>query len=214
MNRPFKPAPARALPRGPAHYWALMQAAGSRGFLIHELVGQCNGRAYGTLASYVWWAVEAGVVVVVGREPARQPGAEDAVRYAVVKPLRSAPVVRREDFTGLRGRVQGQLWTAMRVLPQFTVREIAAVSSTEEVAVQPVVASKFVKRLFRAGLLTGVVQPRKGAPGTKGATAGIYRLKPAFNRGPRPPAIIGVRVYDFNVGAFVGDTVDGSEVAA
>ncbi len=219
MIRPFIPPAGKPLPRGPEHYWTLMQGAGARGFLIHELVGQCNGRTYTTLHVYVLALRDMGVLAVIGREPARQPGAEDAVRYVIVKPLRSAPVIRRDTFTGLRGRGQAQLWTAMRALPQFTVREIAIVASTEEVPVQPVVASKYVKRLFRAGLLTAVVRPAKGAPGTVGPRPGVYRLKPSFNRGPRPPSVIGGRVFDFNVTAWVGGRVDGrdddgSEVAA
>ncbi len=209
MNRPFAPAQARPLPRGPEHYWTLMQQAGARGFLVHELVGQCNSRAYGTLSSYVVTLRTMGVLQEIGREPARQPGAEDAVRYAVVKPLRSAPGDPTRHLHRPARPVQEQLWTAMRALPQFTVREIAIVSSTEEVPVQPMVASKYVKRLFRAGLLTAVTRPAKGAPGMVGPVAGVYRLKPGFNRGPRPPAVIGGRIYDFNVSRFVGEPIDG-----
>ena len=210
MNRPFAPPLKRPLPRGPEHYWKVMQEAGTKGFLIHELVGQTNSRSYTTLHLYVLALRDMGAIREIGREPARQPGADDAVRYAVVKTLRAAPVIRRSDYTGRRGRGQEQVWTAMRALPQFTVAELAAVASTEDVGIQPVVASKYVKRLFRAGLLTAVVRPDKSSPGRRpGARAGVYRLKPSFNRGPRPPAIIGNRVFDFNVSAYVGEPIDG-----
>ncbi len=213
MNRPFAPSLAKPLPRGPEHYWRLMQAAGARGFLVGELVGQCNGRSYRTLHLYVLALRDIGAVIEAARQPARQPGAHDAIRYVVARALRSAPVIRRESYTGRRGRVQEQLWTAMRALPQFSVAELAAVASTEEVAVKPMVASRYVKRLFRAGLLLAVVRPDKSSPGrAPGARAGIYRLRPSANRGPRPPAVIGDRVYDFNAGMFVGGSIDGSDV--
>lgn len=206
MNRPFQIE--IQLPRGPDHYWKMMIGFGAKGFTLGELAGCTNGVAYNTVKDYVTRLRQAGVIKIVGEE--KPIGGIKVNRYAVAKVTTDAPVVRRREYTGERGRIQQQIWTAMRSLSAFTIAELAVAASTEECAVKPHTADQYVRRLINAGIVL-VVKPylkgEKGRPFGAGAVAGVYRLTKAGNTGPKPPKIFkSTFVFDPNKNRIVGKT--------
>lgn len=207
MNRPFN-VPI-ALPRGPEHYWKVAREFGATGFTLSDLAGCTNGVARSTVKHWIGDMVAAGVLKVVGARKAI--AGRDAHVYAVAIKAAKAPVQRRADYTGERGRIQQQLWTAMRTLGQFGIRELAAAASTDDLAIKPRTAEEYVRRLTRAGVLIVVEPYAKGKPGATGARAGVWRLKKSADTGPRAPKVFKATiVFDANRSAIIGE----SEVSA
>lgn len=194
-----------ALPRGPEHYWRMMgeltRSAG--GFTVTDIWQLTNSRSRKTVKGYIHHCRDIEAIEVVGE------GANGAVSYRVVNPNAAAPVQRRDDFQDRRGRIQEQIWIAMRSLPQFTIRELAVEASTDDVTVCERAAKDYVQALREAGYLTTV------RAGERLKTPGIFRLRPDMGRGPKAPAILRTRfVFDRNTGKPVGPALGTAEDAA
>lgn len=200
MNRPFN-LPV-TLPKGPEHYWAIARKAGPAGITVPELAGCTNGVAYKTVKNWVRSLANAGALKAVGSRPQKgrpQGAGKAAILYAVAIRSAAVPVCRRDSFTGERGQIQQQLWTAMRTLPAFGTIELAASASTDTLPVKPRTAEEYVRRLTRAGLLAVLVDYAKGKPGATGARAGTWRLKSQANTGPLAPKVFSATfVFDAN----------------
>lgn len=204
MNRPFS-LPI-ALPRGPEHYWKIMQELNKDGFTIRDVAGCTNGVSFKTVKTYARNLLAQGIIVKIGERQATY-GATAHV-YKIAKPQRKAPIERRDDFTGARGLTQQQVWTAMRTLAAFSLVELAASASTEEHPVKLRTAENYVRRLVAAGVVEVVKPHRKGAPGAPGAVAGVYRLRPAANSGPLSPKVFNASiVFDPNKNRVLGEAV-------
>lgn len=209
MNRPFQ-IPL-ALPRSPEHYWKVMQQLTAKGFTIRDVAFSSDGVAYSTVKDYARFLLAEGFIKKVGE---RNVGYTMADVYRIAKSSRVAPVLRRETFTGKRGLIQQQVWRAMRTLPAFTLSELAAAASTEEVPVKARTAEEYVRRLLKAGVVT-VVSPYKkgekappGARGSAGAKAGIYQLRRLADTGPLAPKVFAASiVFDPNKNRVVGEAV-------
>lgn len=181
------------LPRGPEHYWTTMceLTRVSGGFTITEIWKCTNGRSRGTIKTYVGYCLKHGDISDVSRPDCK--GRHASVKYRVVNLNACAPIHRRDDYTGERGRIQQQIWSTMRGLDQFTIRELAVEASTDEVPVREGAAKDYVAALLAAGYLL-VVRPSE-----KLKARGVFRLRPAMNTGPKPPAIMKARfVFDRN----------------
>lgn len=203
MNRPFS-IPV-ALPRGPEHYWAAMRAYGSKGFTAHDIACCSEGIAYSTVKTYLAHLLKIGAIKVVSSEKLRATRTTRV--YAVAIKATKAPVQRRADYSGARGRVQQQLWTAMRSLGAFAIRELAAAASTDDLVIKPRTAEEYVRRLTRAGVLMVVEPYAKGKPGATGARAGLWRLKKSADTGPLAPKIFKASiVFDCNRSAIIGES--------
>jgi hypothetical protein len=210
MNRPF--TLPLALPRGPEHYWKLMQAHGPRGFAIQNIALCCDGAAFATVKAYVRYLLKDGHIVKIGEK--KNDYGNTAHVYAVKKRLRAAPVMRREEFTGARGKIQQQCWTAMRTLGTFSIAELAASASIEESPVKSRTAETYIRRLAKAGAVEIVSPYKKGekAPqgqrGSPGAKAGAYRLKRSADSGPLALKIFNASiVFDPNKNRLLGEAV-------
>jgi hypothetical protein len=206
MIRPFQ-LPVH-LPRGPEHYWKMMLEFGARGFTLGELAGCTNGVTYATVKTYVNALLRAGAVKIVGAE--KPMGGIRIHRYAVARATPTAPVERRSSYTGQRGRIQQQIWTAMRSLPNFSLVELAVAASTDDCPVKLRTAENYVRALVGAGVVLAVSPYARGAlkgkPFGSGATAGVYRLTRAGNSGPKPPKIFkSTFVFDPNKNRIVGE---------
>ena len=82
------------------------------------------------------------------------------------------------------------MWRSMRMMAQFTARDLAIHSTTPSVNVSEETAKSYCKMLWRAGFLREIRVSRPGR-------ASIFRL--IRNTGPRPPMIQRVkRVFDPN----------------
>ncbi|QLP98537.1 MAG: hypothetical protein HZY79_15710 [Rhodoblastus sp.] len=92
-------------------------------------------------------------------------------------------------------------------------RGLAFAASTEECPVKPRTAESYVRKLAKAGVLIVLTPYRKGAKGRAGAHAGKWRLKPSRNTGPKPLRAIKGRIYDPNVGRWIGQPKAGSDEA-
>ena len=214
MNMQFSPPVSDQRKQGRDFYWAQAKRFGQAGFTIGELHAKTRGVTYTTVKLYVHALRDIGAVVRIGTKRSRGNGAHQAVLYAVVRSVADPTermILRPSDKTGRR---QQQLWTAMRAVPQFMVRELAAVASTDDIVVSLTLTRTYVTKLLRAGLLQVMIQPRRSPDGLGGSLPGTYRLKPSANTGPAAPRILGHRVYDRNKRDFVGHSTDGSEVSA
>ncbi|MFT4098461.1 MAG: hypothetical protein QM651_15190 [Rhodoblastus sp.] len=202
MNRPFT-VPV-ALPRSPEHYWKIAREFGAKGFTLEQLAGCTNGVAYSTVKNWVYAMVEAGAIGAVGAR--KSSIGLPAKIYAVAIKATKAPVQRRPDYQGSRGRIQQQLWTAMRTLQTFRLPELAASAATEECPVKLRTAEEYVRRLTRAGVLIVVEPYKRGGNGRGvGAKAGVWRLKKSADTGPLAPKVFNATVvFDANRSAIVG----------
>lgn len=209
MNRPFQIDVS--LPRGPEHYWNVMRQLDGKGFTIRDIALCSDGVTYAAVKTYARFLIGEGILKKVSE---RNIGYTKADVYRIAKPSRQAPVLRRETFSGQRGRVQQQLWRAMRTLPSFSITELAAAASTEETPVKPRTAEEYVRRLVRAGVIV-VLEPYKkgekappGMRGKTGAKAGAYRLQKAADTGPLAPKVFSATiVFDPNKNRIVGETI-------
>lgn len=187
-------APTAALPRGPLHYWKEMVAMSRRGgFTITDVHKASNGRSRQTIKDYVLFCAEQGHVALVGDQPTIKNRRANV--YKVCDPRAPAPIQRRADFADDRGRRAQQLWTAIRALRQFTVRELAVAASTDAVTVTVKRAREYVGTLAGAGYLAEV--GHRAHPGL----IARWRLLPAKNTGPKAPATLagGTVLYDRNL---------------
>ncbi|MBY6243918.1 hypothetical protein [Methylosinus sp. Sm6] len=209
MQRPFQID--ISLPRGPEHYWNVMRQLDGKGFTIRDVALCSEGVTYAAVKTYARFLIAEGVIKKVSQ---RNIGYTRADVYRIAKPSRLAPVMRREAFTGQRGRVQQQLWRAMRTLPSFTISELAAAGSTEETPVKERTAETYVRRLIKAGVVA-VIEPYKkgekappGMRGKAGAKAGTFRLQKAADTGPLAPKVFAASiVFDPNKSRVVGETI-------
>ncbi|MBC7168710.1 hypothetical protein [Phenylobacterium sp.] len=107
--------------------------------------------------------------------------------YRLIADQPEAPAVRRDGTAAKRpGAGQEQMWRSMRMLRQWTVRDLTLAASTDEVAVTEATVQTYVWALVKAGYLT-VLRP--GKPGHKPGTGtkALYALK--LNTGPLAPQI-------------------------
>jgi hypothetical protein len=203
LQRPF--ALPIALPRGPEHYWKVMQKLNGKGFTIRDVAWSRDGVAYKTVEAYMRFLLKEGIIVKVG---ARNTGGAPSHVYKIKTPQRRAPVQRRELYSGKLGQIQLALWTAMRTLASFTLPELVASASTEELPIKTHTANTYVLRLIRAGAVEVITPYRKAAPGATGARAGTYRLRPSANTGPQPLKIFDAKiVFDPNKNRVLGEVV-------
>ena len=200
MQRPFKPASkARS---GPAFLWALMRQAGAGGFTVTQLEKETTSTARSTVKSYVLALIAQGYIERLDLQPRQKSGAFGRRRYRVIRDSRTAPVQRRDDYANERGRARQQLWNGMRAMRSFAIGELARVCSTDDVAVSFANARAYVAALMRAGMVIAL-RPYakgggKGVGSARGASAGLYSLRPAANTGPLPAKVMRDGVFDPN----------------
>jgi hypothetical protein len=198
-------SPVISLPHGPSHYWKEMQARSEKGFTIRDVAYCSEGVTYAAVKDYVTFLLKDGYVVKIGE---RNVGYTNAGVYSIRKNSRHAPIKRRPEFADKRGRMQLALWTAMRTLSSFTLPELQASASTEELPIKLRTAEQYVRSLTKAGAVEIVEPYRKGAPGAPGARAGIYRLARTANSGPAPLKIFNASiVFDPNKNRVLGEAV-------
>ena len=154
--------------------------------------------------AYVRRLEAAGFVKCVGTRPRKAAAfggkplvnGHASVVYALARDIGSeAPQVDAAGAPVRRGRGHDQMWRAMKMIGEFTCRELAINASTEQVKVDLDHARHYVRFLRLAGYLA-LVQPGKAHH------EAVYRL--ARNTGARAP-IVGKlpAVFDPNLGKIV-----------
>ncbi|MGO8738588.1 hypothetical protein [Rhodoblastus sp.] len=188
-----------ALPKGAHHYWQVMceRTKSAGGFTVTDIHKSSNGVTRAAVWIYVQGCLAQGFVEKVGAKAARSS------IFKVTTPRRDAPKIHAVD--GLMGRRRQQLWTAIRAMPNFQLRELAVAASVEEVEISYGTAQRFIWQLRDAGMVELLDDGGKNAPST-------FRLKRKANTGPLAPRIFDARVvFDPNAQKIVGEAI-ASEV--
>jgi hypothetical protein len=160
-------------------------------FTITDIFDQTHVNRH-TIRSYLKSLVLADYLERI--EPARDATCEDAaIRYRVTAdPVPwHAPRLNRDGKPVTQGSGVENMWRTMRMLGQFSPRDIAAHATTDIVSVSEATAKAYCSNLLRAGYLKVMIRaqpPKKQA---------VYRL--IRNTGPNPPMIQRTkRVFDPN----------------
>ena len=167
---------------GPDYYLKMAHAFGAEGFTTGELFACTKGVAASTISSWVAEAVKVGALIVIAKR-------RGASVYAIAGlSAHEAP----------EARTRRHLWTAMRSLSTFSLAELVAAASTDELAIGRRVAADYVRRLAIAGALIAL------RPQTKRSVT-HYRLRPSADTGPLAPREISAKVLiDRNTGKPLG----------
>lgn len=181
------------LPRGPEHYWKAACGFGPKGFTVTDLFWATNAKTRGVLSEWIKAMVGRGLIALIEKGDVKPRG---RFVYAVVRPTNKAPI----DPDIKHGRIARHLWTAMRNLPMFTVGELTAAASTDDVVISHKSASDYVRKLELAGALVVVREAKR-----KSLNSGVYRLKKSADTGPLAPREISAKVLiDRNTGKALG----------
>lgn len=169
--------------RGQARYWEVMRELSVRGsWTIRDVHGRCNGDRR-EVGDYVRRLVKAGYVQAVGEAPG---SGTPAVLYTLSKGGQEPPRVR-EDGTECPPTRRENMWRAMRMIKAFTLADLVAAASTEEVMISAEDAKDYVRYLTRAKYLRRI-------PGR----LVVWRI--INDTGPLPPQVQRVRqVWDPNL---------------
>jgi len=153
-----------------------------------------------SIRDYVIGLTAAGYLAEDGTAPGLNH--RPAKCYRLVKDVGiDAPRVTRDGVTVTQGQGRQQLWRTMRILGEFSWRELAIAASTEDCLCHERDAQYYCQHLHKAGYLALV---KKGRGTGKGGQPGIYRLLPSKYTGPKPPQIQRVKqVFDPNLNAVV-----------
>ncbi|BAK76463.1 hypothetical protein NH8B_2077 [Pseudogulbenkiania sp. NH8B] len=114
-----------------------------------------------------------------------------------------APRLTKDGKVVKQGLGTEAMWRVMRIIGDFTCRELAAHASTSEVKVSEDSANSYIRALKLAGYLVVTAEAKTRGIG-EGRTLARYRLAPGRYTGPRPPMIQRTKnVYDPNLGKVV-----------
>lgn len=109
-----------------------------------------------------------------------------------------APRLTADGQPSKLGRGQENMWRSMRTLGTFNYRELAAVSSTNDVAVSEQSAKLYSRALLRAGYLV-IAQPPVNKKSLR-----VYRFVQHRFTGPLPPVLQTIdQIYDPNTNQVV-----------
>lgn len=151
-----------------------------------------------TLHTYVKGLTRAGYLAEV--EPAEPPKDSRYAQqwWALANDVGiEAPRVTKDGKPVTQGRGREQMWRTMRIIGEFSFRELSVQASTEQHAVKENEAKDYIHHLHKAGYLICV---KPGRP----AHAARYRLIPSRYTGPQAPMIQRIKqVFDPNTGSVV-----------
>lgn len=146
----------------------------------------------GRVRDYITGLVAAGYLRPIEGAPG------PSVQYELIKDCGiEAPRVRKDGTEVTQGRGREQMWRTVKIIGDFTSRELAQAASTPNHEVAELTAKDYCLMLAGAGYLTIT---RQGSPGVPAR----YRLVPSRWTGPRAPMIQRLKqLYDPNTGEVV-----------
>lgn len=146
----------------------------------------------GRVRDYMIGLCAAGYLRVTREAPGK------TVEYELARDIGvDAPRVRKDGTEVTQGRGREQMWRTVKIIGDFTSRQLAQAASTPDHPVAETTANDYCLMLAGAGYLT-ITKP--GSPG-KGAR---YRLAPGHWTGPRAPMVQRLKqLYDPNTGQVV-----------
>ena len=181
------------VPRGQQGFWDLIRAR--KRFTIPEIdYASCLDRK--TVRDFVLRLERGGYVRHVATEG---HGGHQTKVYELVADQPEAPQLRRDGSPAVRvGRANEQMWRTMRMLGQFTWKDLAVAASTEAQTIRAETARRYCELLARAGYLAVMDQ---GGPGR----SAVYYLPPSKRTGPLAPQVQRTKfVFDPNTGKVAG----------
>lgn len=151
-----------------------------------------GGSPKGRVRDYITGLVAAGYL----KKRHEDPGY--ATTYQLVKDCGiEAPRVRKDGTEVTQGRGREQMWRTIKIIGDFTARDLAQAASTPEFPVAESTARDYCVMLVGAEYLATV---RPGSPGVPAR----YRLIQSRWTGPRAPMIQRLKqLYDPNTGEVV-----------
>lgn len=118
-----------------------------------------------------------------------------------------APRVRKDGTPVTQGQGREQLWRTMRILGEFSARDLAVNASTETCQIAETEAKSYCSFLEKAGYLA---IGRKGHGTGNGGILTRYRFIANRYSGPKPPMVQRIKaVYDPNLCKIVWDSLEG-----
>ena len=134
-----------------------------------------------------------------------QRGPKNPNIYTMVRGLElyEPPRVRRDGTPVTQGNARENMWRTMRILKEFSAKDLAINASTEECMVVEIDARDYLHHLAKAGYLAVT---RQG----KGGVTMRYRFIQQRYSGPKAPKVQRVKaVYDPNLGRVVWTSAGG-----
>lgn len=165
--------------------WALIRLM--RTFTLRDLWVELK-LSKASIQDYLTGLKNAGYLAVEKKE---RGGSFSENNYTLIKDVGpEAPRVRRDGTAVTQGRGRIQMWRAMKVLGQFSVRDLVVHAATEEHQVAMGEARTYCQFLEKARYLV-----KRGD---------IYVFQRQRYTGPRPPMVQKIKqVYDPNLGEVV-----------
>lgn len=186
--------------RGLDHSWKVVRELGRDGrtFAICDVQARAHDTR-GTICDFLQRLEKAGYAERAGSADGRR-GAERKLWRLLKSPSKRPAIRRSGEIISPYGAKTQQMWNFIRgpmARQSFSIADVVAYASTDEIAIQLPGARTFVCNLLAVGYLVKV-----GDKPTR------WRLKPSMNSGPLPPVTMAARViYDQNRHAIVGKVI-------
>lgn len=183
----------------------LAQQNGEAGFTLLDIEHVCR-EDLEMIKGYLRCLKKGGYIKRLGdhddNHRVQKAGRYEKARYVLIRDSIETPKVRRDGTESTQGRLREQMWRTMRMLTDFTHRDLGIHASTDEFPVMPATAKDYVKYLYRAGYL--ILATAGGAN-----KLARYRFNRARYTGPRAPMIQRThQVYDPNLKQVVWSGTD------
>lgn len=159
------------------------------GFTSRDIADSTN-RHRDTVRSYVKGLIAAGILIPHSVEIRRKM---EAQLYTIHPDHRvsEAPRVNKQGQPVTQGQANQNMWRSMRIMKQFTAKQLAVSASTQSCLIKESTAKAYIKHLHNAGFLY-VSQGNGPQPRS-------YILRALSNSGPKPPMVTRTHVvYDQN----------------
>ena len=189
-------------PEGRQVIWTAIRklsAGAARGITVME-VEDITRIEPATIRTYMKSLTNAGILKMLpGERTNPKHRRYEKQRWMLVKDMGvEAPRVRTNGELVTQGSARDQMWRAMKMIGDFTYRDLAVHASTEECRVSETDAKDYCKHLLKASYLRVTRKHQKG----KDASPAAYRL--IRNTGPKAPMIQRIKqVFDPNLGEVV-----------
>lgn len=184
--------PGEHIERGNAHYWSVIRKLTEKDrhtvISLDAVRRKCADTNTSTIKRYLLALENGGILERCGDD-----------QWVIKRRPLIAPSIGQDGEPLVSG--QEAMWNAIRALGSFTAQEVRVSASVEDAPIPMSTVKAYLKRLNAAGYLK-VEQ--------KGTTRNfaIYRLKPAMNTGPFPPAVLKSKmVYDRNRREIMGQVI-------
>lgn len=185
--------------RGLDHTWKVLRDLGRDGqsFAICDVQAHTHD-SRGTICDFLQRLEKAGFAERTGSSAGRRGTSRK--QWHLLKSPSKRPAIRRSGEIIRYGAKTQQMWNFIRgpmARQGFSIADVVAYATTDEIAIQPPRARTFVCNLLAVGYLVKVDdKPTR------------WRLKPSMNSGPLPPVTMSARVvYDQNRHEIVGKVV-------